>query len=108
MPKLTFHHPLPTDEEFHQLLRQAAHQTSPLEDLLDLAYELYQYEQQYQLSSSQFYQQYQAGLLADELQHCVEWAAAYTAFLETKRLLEVTLMRAALQITFTEASHGIV
>lgn len=106
MPKLTFHHQLPTAEEFQQRLGQAIHQTSPLEDLLDLAYELYQYEQQYQLSSSQFYQQYQAGLLADELQHCVEWATAYTTFLETKRLLEVALMRAALQITFTEASYG--
>jgi hypothetical protein len=54
------------------------------------------------MTSKNFYLRYQAGVLNDELQHCLEWVAAYDAFVETKRLLEATLMRAAIQPAFDE------
>jgi hypothetical protein len=106
MSKLTFKGRLPPQEEFCQALYQAMANVNPLDDLLELSHELREYEQKYQISSAQFYQQYQAGLLEDELQHCMEWATTYTSFVETKRQLETALMRAAVQSEFTEAAYG--
>lgn len=96
MPKLNYKNELPSPEEFQKALAQAIANTNPVDDLLELAGDLWNYEQKYQLTSTDFYEQYQAGSLDDELQHCVEWAATYDFFLQTKRKLEAALMRAAL------------
>lgn len=42
-------------------------------------------------------------MLDDDLQHSTEWAATYDLFLKTKRTLESTLMRAAVQPQLSEA-----
>lgn len=97
MPKLIYENELPSSEEFQKALRQAMANTNPVDDLLDLANELWAYEQKYQMSSADFYEKYQAGLLDDVLQHCVEWVATYDFFMKTKRKLESALMRAAIQ-----------
>jgi len=75
---------------------------NPVADLLELARQLWDYEGRYQMSSAQFYADYQAGVLDDELQHCVEWAAVYQLFLKTRQVLEATLMRVAVQPAFEE------
>ena len=67
--------------------------TNPIDDLLELADRLRGYEQKYNRSSADFYRDFQAGTLDDELQHHTEWAAVYDLFVKTKRVIEATLMR---------------
>ena len=93
-----------SSEEFRRELAQAFASANPVDDLLTLSKQLNEYEQKYEMSSAAFYQQYQAGLLDDTLQHCMEWAAVYDLFQKTKRVLEAALMRTAVQAELTEAA----
>ena len=102
MAELIFKNKLPSADEFETLLTQAMSNANPIDDLLDLSRQLNEYEQKYRMSSEQFYQQYQAGLLDDALQHCVEWVAVYDLFMKTKRMLEAALMQAAIQLDLSE------
>ncbi len=97
MPRLTYTGKLPSPEQLQKDLLDAKAQTNPVDDLLDMWQKLQHYEQKYSLSSAEFYQQYQAGVLNDELQHCIAWAAAYEIFRKTKRKLEAALMRSAVR-----------
>jgi hypothetical protein len=97
MPKLRYKDKLPSSNEFQKALLEALGNSNPVDDLLDLSNDLWEFENQHQLSSVEFYQKYQAGLLEDELQHNVEWAITYDLFVKTKRKLEAALMRAAVQ-----------
>ena len=97
MPKLTFKDRLPPADEFQKALAQTIANANPVDDLLELANDLWEFEQKYQMSSADFYKKYQAGLLNDELQHCIEWVATYEFFMKIKRKLESALMRAAIQ-----------
>ena len=97
MPKLTYDNELPAPDEFQKALAQAMTNANPVDDLLELANDLWEFEQKHQMSSTDFYEQYQAGLLNGELQHCIEWVATYEFFMKTKRKLEMALMRAAIQ-----------
>lgn len=97
MSELIFKDKLSSSEEFRRMLVEAMSATNPVDDLLELAGQLHAYEQKYQMSSASFYQRYQTGMLDDELQHCVEWAATYDLFMKTKRIVEATIMRAAIQ-----------
>lgn len=103
MPELLFNANLPSSEEFRQALAQAMATANPIDDLLELADRLHEYEQKYHMASADFYPRYQAGTLAEPLQHCVEWAAVYDLFVKTKRMVEATLMRAALQPELSES-----
>jgi len=96
MPELIFDI-LPSSEEFRRAVAQSIAMANPVDDLLELADRLREYEGKYGMSSAEFYRRYQAGVLDDELQHCVEWAAAYDLFVKIRRLVEATLMRAAIQ-----------
>ena len=97
MPKLTYENELPPSDEFQKALAEAMANTNPVDDLLQLANDLWEFEQKYQMPSADFYEQYQTGSLEDELQHCIEWVATYDFFMKTKRKLEAALMRAAVQ-----------
>ncbi|MCA9952667.1 MAG: hypothetical protein KDE48_23620 [Anaerolineales bacterium] len=97
MPSLTFENELPAPNEFEKFLSQAFANTNPVDDLLQLANQLWDFEQNHQMSSTSFYEKFEAGLLDEELQHCIEWAATYNLFIKTKRKVEATLMRAAIQ-----------
>lgn len=97
MPSLTFKDKLPTSNEFEKFLSQAFANANPVDDLLRLANQLWDFEQKHQMSSAGFYEKFEAGLLDDELQHCIEWAATYNFFIKTKRQVEATLMRVAIQ-----------
>ncbi len=100
MPTLSYQGVMPTPEQFQADLAHAFANANPIDDLIELTRELHDFEQKYNMTSEDFYKGYQAGALDDELQHCLEWVAAYDAFVETKRLLEVTLIRAAIQPVF--------
>ena len=96
MPEIRFNH-LPTKDELSQALSQAMSTANPVDDLLELSGRLHEFEQKYSLPSAEFFQKYQAGELPEPLQHCIEWAALFDLFTKTKRVLEATLMRAAVQ-----------
>ncbi len=97
MPTLKYENTPPTSDEFGRALAEVMGRTNPVDDLLELSDELREFEQRYQLPSQKFYADYRAGMLNDELQHNVEWAATYELFLKTKVKLEAALMRAAVQ-----------
>lgn len=103
MPKLTYKGALPTPEEFKRDIADAVMNANPIDDLLELANDLHQYELKYGLTSEEFYQGYQAGMLNDELQHCMRWAAIYRMFVKTKRQLENALMRTAIRVGYADA-----
>jgi len=102
MTEFAYQGALPSPEEFRQTLAQAQAAANPVDDLLALSARLHVYEQRYALASDAFYRQYQAGTLNEELQHAVEWVALYDLFIKTKRMLEATLMRVAVQPDWSE------
>jgi hypothetical protein len=96
MPKLTFKNGLPPPEEFREALSRAISEANPLDDLLMLSHDLSAYEEKYGMPSEEFYAKYQAGVLDDELQHCMEWVSAYKLFMKIRHRLESALIRTAL------------
>ena len=88
MPKLTYKNELPPAAEFQKALAEAMANTNPVDDLLKLANDLWEFEQKYQMSSVGFYEKYQAGALDDELQHCIEWVTTYDFFIKTARYIQ--------------------
>ena len=65
--------------------------TSPVEALTALIRALVAYEQQYHMSSSDFYARYQRGEMGDTAD-MVEWAGDYQHYLQLKEELEQKLM----------------
>jgi hypothetical protein len=102
VPEFIFLGSVPSPAEFRQVLADAMAATNPVDDLLMLAGRLGEYERKYRMSSTSFAQRYQAGELDDEVQHCVEWATTYDLFAKTKRVVEATLMRVAVQPEMVE------
>ncbi|MDM8523219.1 hypothetical protein QUF80_07600 [Desulfococcaceae bacterium HSG8] len=105
MPELMFENGLPPSDEFRRSLARTIAESNPLDDLLELAEELGDYERNYGISTENFYAKYQAGLSGDEL-HWMEWAGTYELFMENKRRLESALMRAAVQPESEEYETG--
>ena len=97
MPSITYQGKLPPPGEFQNGMADAMANANPVDDLLELANGLWQFEEQYRLPSADFYSAYQAGTLDEDLQHCIKWAATYETFVKTKRKLESVLMRAVVQ-----------
>jgi len=85
----------PTPEELRQMLAQAMAESNPVDDLLQVAAELREYEQRYGMNSTEFFERFHRGELDDELQHCIGWASAYDVFLKLKTRVETALMREA-------------
>ncbi len=97
MPQITYNGKLPSPEQFQKDLQDARAGANPVDDLLDMWQKLQGFEQKYKMTSVEFYQQYQDGVLNDELQHCLAWVAAFEIFKKTKRQLEASLMRSAVR-----------
>ena len=102
MPEVTFVGNAPTPAEFRQALAEVMSAANPIDDLLMLAGRLGEYERKYRVPSASFALRYQDGKLDDEMQHCIEWAVTYDLFVKTKRVVEATLMRAAVQPELAE------
>jgi hypothetical protein len=101
MARLTFtQENLPTPEEFRRLLLEAWLSSNPVDELLELAERLREYEQRYEMSSSDFYERYQRGEMGDE-REIMHWAMLYGTFIEHRSRVEAALMREA--ILHTEA-----
>ena len=63
MPKLSYKNELPSSDEFQKALTQAMANSNPVDDLLELANDLREFEQKHRMSSADFYKKYQAGSL---------------------------------------------
>jgi len=99
---------IPTPTEFRADLDEATEMANPVDDLLLLAKRMWQFEKKYDMPSAKFYQQFQDGVLNEELQHCFSWYTTYNVFLKEKHLIEATLIRAALKATakVEESQHS--
>jgi len=85
----------PTPEEFQRILKDALEKSNPVDDLLELAEELWGYEQKYGMTSEEFFSRFQRGELDDRMDF-IEWAGAYDLFLDRKARVEAALMQVAI------------
>jgi len=69
--------------------------SNPIDELLELAEQLREYERRYAMSSADFYEKYQRGEMGDE-REIMHWAMLYGAFIEHKSHVEAALMREAI------------
>ncbi len=94
--KYTKENMLKTRQEFRRVLKEAMARRNPIDDLLELAVELHGYEQQYGMTSADFYPRYQRGEFDDDMMHAtMKWAMAYDHFLLVKEQVESALLREA-------------
>ena len=92
-----------SSEEFQRQLAEAIANSNPIDDLLELAAALRGFEEKYEMPSDEFYRKYKAGVLSEELQHCMEWASFYRMYSNTRRAIENALVRAAVYPTIEAA-----
>jgi len=85
---------LPTPEEFERMLADAIEKSNPVDELVELAQELYELEQEFGMNSADFYERYQHGEMGDS-QEVMHWAMLYQSFLERKMRVEAALVREA-------------
>ncbi|MFB0533494.1 MAG: hypothetical protein ACETWR_00780 [Anaerolineae bacterium] len=86
---------IPTPEEFQQMLTEAMAESNPVEELLELAHELQEYERKYEMRSSEFFERFQRGELGDDMEW-IDWAGTYQLFQRLKRRVELALMQVAI------------
>lgn len=90
---------MPTSsEEFRRLLDEAIENSSPIDDLLELAADMAVFEKKYGMPSAEFDRKFHSGQLGDDIDY-FEWSAIYRMFVDTKRSIELALMRASVQVT---------
>jgi len=85
MPVVEFtHETMPeTREEFSRLLEEAQRDANPLDDLLALNRQLLSFEQQYNITSVEFYARYKRGEMGDD-RDFVQWSGRYRLYCELK------------------------
>jgi hypothetical protein len=83
---------IPTREELAQIIRELKARNRPVDDLVDLAQTLMRFEQQYDMSSTEFYERFKRGEMGDDMDF-VKWAGRYRLYLDLKRKIELSLER---------------
>jgi hypothetical protein len=91
MPMLEYNkETMPSPEEFIKVIRESSEQYDPVEELLRLERELVRLEQEHNMSSPEFYRQYQNGQLGDDVT-IIEWAGRYRLYLRLKQAISESL-----------------
>ena len=72
-----------TREEFSRLLEEAWRDANPVDGLLALSRQLLSLEQQYGMTSAEFYARYKGGEMGDDMDF-VRWAGRYRLYRELK------------------------
>ena len=104
MPELSFtSENMPMAEKFQRMLAEAMSESNPVEELLELAHELQEYERKHEMSSSEFFERFQRGELGDDMEW-IDWAGTYQLFQRLKRRVELALMQAAIGVQQVEAA----
>jgi hypothetical protein len=83
---------IPTREELAQIIRELKARNRPVDDLVDLAQTLMRFEQQHDMSSTEFYERFNRGEMGDDMDF-VKWAGRYRLYLDLKRKIELSLER---------------
>ena len=93
MPTVTFEKGnIPTREEMHRLIEEMRQHANPIEDLLELAQTLRDFEQKYHIASPDFFAKYERGEMGDDMDF-IEWAGQYRMYLDLKHKIELSLER---------------
>lgn len=79
-----------TPEEFSRLMEKARHDANPLDDLLALDRQLLSFEQQYGMTSAEFYTRYKSGEMGDDVDF-VRWAGRHRLYCELKDEIDKSL-----------------
>ncbi len=79
-----------TRKEFSRLLEEARRDANPLDALLALGRQLLSFEQQYDMTSAEFYAKYKRGEMGDD-RDFVQWAGRYRLYCELKDEIEMSL-----------------
>jgi AraC-like DNA-binding protein len=94
MPELSYSsQSLPTPQEFRKVLREAAEQYDPLEELLRLQLELTALEQRLGMSSEECYRLFYEGKMGDTPE-IFGWVSRYRGFRELKAAIAEALKAA--------------
>jgi len=83
-----------SSEEFQQTLQKAWENGSPLDDLLEIARQLAELEQKYDMKSADFVEKFQRGEMGDEMDF-IWWASIYDLYLDLREQIERALIKAA-------------
>jgi len=84
-----------------ETLHKALEKSSPLEDFIQLVRDLTQFELQYQMDSSEFFQRFQQDEMGDQMDY-MRWTNKYEMYQEIKANMEqlfALLTRYALPVT---------
>ena len=79
-----------TREEFQHALKEAIAKSNPVDDLLELAIGLHDYELEYGMTSVAFFEKYQRGEMGDAMPF-IKWAGRYQIYIDLKNKLKATL-----------------
>jgi len=80
--------------EFQQILQEAWENGSPLDDLLEIAWQLAELEQKYDMKSADFVEKFQRGEMGDEMDF-IWWANIYDLYLDLRERIERALIKVA-------------
>jgi hypothetical protein len=74
-------------EEFQEILREAWEDSSPIDDLLELAQQLAFMENKYGMKSADFCEKYNKGGMGDDVDF-IWWASLYDLFTDLRSQIE--------------------
>ncbi len=81
-------------EEFQQTLQEAWESGSPLDDLLEIVWQLVELEQKYEMKSADFIEKFRRGEMGDEMDF-IWWASIYALYLDLRERIEKALLKVA-------------
>jgi len=83
-----------SSEEFQQALQEAWENGSPLDDLLEITWQLAELEQKYNMKSAKFIEKFRRGEMGDEMDF-IWWASIYDLYLDLRERIERALLKVA-------------
>jgi len=83
-----------SSKEFRQMLQEAWENGSPLDDLLEIVWQLTELERKYDMKSADFVEKFQRGEMGDEMDF-IWWASIYNLYLDLRERIERALIRVA-------------
>lgn len=83
-----------SSEEFQQALQEAWENGSPLDDLLEITWQLAELEQKYSMKSAEFIEKFRRGEMGDEMDF-IWWASIYDLYLDLRERIERALLKVA-------------
>jgi hypothetical protein len=83
-----------SSKEFQRMLQEAWENGSPLDDLLEIVWQLAELEQKYNMKSTDFIEKFGRGEMGDEMDF-IWWASIYDLYLDLREQIERALIKVA-------------